>query len=251
MAQNREYATAVTAEKNTLLAGTLLLSSASSVFNIRNESGGGEGDDPDPLITRFSAELSECLSSTMTTKVAAGLSRSLLLLCTTSTAGHTEQAIASVLLPRLIAFIVLPCEAAGTDETRASVAHTLTTFVLALDPQKSFPSADDPSSQPVTIMQRSIALSLIIPALLRRARSEGPRTHKDTAMRLVEVAQEEPAGFREAVARLDGAEKEFLRGIVRQNEESDDEDEDGEGGGDLGQVGEGGAGPSIELKTDF
>lgn len=183
----------------------------------------------DPLVRRYVDELVDCLANRLTTQVAAGLTRSLLLSCTTSTAGAAEAHMASRLLPRLVAFLTLPSEVEGTDESRASVAHTLTTFASALEESR-----------------RPAALGVIVPALLQRARVEGERTWRDTSMRLVEMAQGEPASFKAVVAKgLDGEGRAFLQEVIKAGE---DEDEDEGDGGDLGERG---GKPSIALKMDF
>ena len=186
---------------------------------------------------RFVIEVAECLSNRLTSQVAAGLSRSLLLLSTTSTAGPAEAHLSAQLLPRLIAFVILPCDVEGTDETRASVAHTLTTFVAALDEARS----------------RAAAMGMVIPAIVLRAKREGERVWKDSRERFIELADRDGVMFRALVgARLNEDDTNLLKEIVRSGEESD-EDEDEEDG-DLGggkRMTEGGQGPSIELKTEF
>lgn len=63
-AQKRETSASLPCEKNTLLASTILISTASKVFN-----------DEQPLVSKFARELSDCLESKMTSRVAAGCIR--------------------------------------------------------------------------------------------------------------------------------------------------------------------------------
>ncbi|KAL9084717.1 MAG: hypothetical protein Q9159_005072 [Coniocarpon cinnabarinum] len=192
-AQKREMDAAVAAEKNSLLAGTILLTSAGKVLPAN-----------DDLVANFLYELLGCLDSAMTTKVAAGLSRSLLLLPTTAaqsgrSAHSTEAKIASTLLPRLVSFLVAPSEIEGTEEARGTVAGALISFVLSLP----HPSA------------KNAAAGIVIPAVMQRARQEGEKTWPDTSGRLLELARREPALFKSVVAGMDVQQKSFVEEVLR------------------------------------
>ena len=219
IAQRRETPSAIQAEKNVLLVGTLLLTSATGLLPAG-----------DVLVERFVDELAEALGNRVTASVAAGLCRSLLLSCTVSTAGATEAHLVARLLPRLLAFLVMPSDIEGTDEARASVAHSLATFVAALKEQQRLP-----------------AIAVVVPGLLERAQREGERTWRDTGVTLVETATELPAEFKALVKVMDSGRKGFMQEIIRRTEEEDGADEDG---GEKGRAEER-AEPSIALKMDF
>jgi hypothetical protein len=219
-AQKREADTSLACEKNTLLASTILVTTCARIL-----------PPADPLIARFIEELADSLDSKTTTKVAGGLSRSLLLLPiapnnTTITA--TENSVIAQILPRLLNFLTEDSDVEGLDETRMLIAQALTTFTLTL-----------------TSEQRIAALSIIVPTLLQRAALEGPAVYPDTNMRLLELAAKEQDAFRDMVGQMDaeqrGLVEEVLRSAPMQN----------------GQMrAQGGAGatavaPSIALKMDF
>lgn len=222
-AQNRESEAALPAERNCLLAGTILLSSSARVLQ-----------PDDPLVRRYVDELAACLDNRMTTKVAAGLSRSLLLLPTatspTSGPSATESQIAALLLGHFVAFLSHPSQVEGTADTRPLVAHGLTTFALAV-PQK----------------RRPTALALIVPTLLQRADEEGESVWSESCTRLLELARADGAAFRAVVGGLDDEKRILLQKVLVK------------GGAGAGGAG-GGAGesraqergePSIALKMDF
>lgn len=219
-AQKREAETSLACEKNTLLASTILVTTCAKSL-----------PPSDPLLARYIEELADSLSSKMTTKVAAGLSRSLLLLPAASDAATTpttETSIIAQLLPRLINFVTEDSEVEGLDETRLLITQALTTFTLTL-----------PASQ------RGAAVGLMVPTLLQRAALEGQSVYSDTNARLLELAAKEQEAFRGIVGQLDTEQRalveEVLRSAPMQN----------------GQMrSQGGAGaavvaPSIALKMDF
>lgn len=224
-AQKREMDGAVAAEKNSLLAGTILLTSAAKVLPTE-----------DKVIARFVHELAECLDSAMTTKVAAGLSRSLLLLPTVTAqsggrASQTEARITSMLFPRLISFLINPSDIEGTDDARAMIAGVLLSLVLALPEESS----------------KTAAAGVVVPALLRRAQEEGEKVWPETSGRLLELARREPALFKTVIASMDPPRKSFVEEVLRR-------------GGGVGMNANGAnvrseakeeAAPSIALKMDF
>lgn len=190
--QKRASETDVPCEKNALLASTILLTSAAKIMPVH-----------DPTIIDFVSELSDCLDSHMTTKVAAGLSRSLLLLFTAtvnspSLPSTTEAEIAAQLLPRLNSFLAQPSTIESTDEARIVVAQALTSFAIALPSDK-----------------RSLAFSLVVPTLLQRAKLEGEGVWRETSTRLMELAGREPTAFKAIVGAMDGAQKSFIEEVIR------------------------------------
>jgi hypothetical protein len=209
-AQQREFDAALACEKNTILATTILLSSAASAMS-----------PSDPLVKRFVEDLFDCLNARLTSKVAAGCCRSLLLL---PKKGAFETGLAAQMLPHILSFLANPSDTQGLDESRTTLAQTLVTFISSLP----------------TPEQRQIAAKIIIPALLARAQKE-PETSQETAARLLEITGADQGAFRAVVGGLSvgqrGLVEEVLksgRGPVRR-EVSRDED---------GQ-------PKIALKMEF
>lgn len=210
-AQQREFESAIQCEKNALLACTILLSTAGTAFA-----------PDDPLIQRFVGELVDCLESRLPTKTAANCSRSLLL---TPKRSPAEDAVAASLLPHLLSFIVNPSDIEGLDESRALIARALVEFSLTF------------TTAPV---KTSIALAVVVPALLTRAAQEGKTIYKETATRLLELAAGAPEAFRAVVANLEMEQKALLEEILREGGVGKRE-------GSKSAVSE----PTIALKMDF
>jgi hypothetical protein len=208
-AQQREFEAATQCEKNALLACTVLLSSAGSVF-----------EPDDPLLERFISELADCLENRLPTKVAANCARSILLLPKRNTA---EEALASLLLPHLLAFVATPSDVEGLEESRPLVAHSLTAFVQQISKDKV-----------------AMAMAIVVPALLARASKEGSAAYKEIAVRLLELAAADQNAFRSVAGGLSGEQRSFLEEVIR------------EGGAKrvVEQRGDSGE-PSIALKMDF
>ncbi|KAI9719876.1 MAG: hypothetical protein M1828_006098 [Chrysothrix sp. TS-e1954] len=224
-AQTREAEAAVACEKNTLLACTILVSSSLNILN-----------PDDPLLARFITDLMDCLDSRLTTKVAAGLSRSLLML-PVQNAGKAKallsaSRIASMMLPHLLKVIAMPSEVEGTSEARSIIAQALVSFAIGL----------------VDTSQRSGALSLVVPALLKRASAEGQDVWKETSTRLIECATKDSANFRQVVGGLDSDSRVLLENIIRRAG-----GEAGKSGGASARSEEDGDSrePSIALKMTF
>ncbi|KAF2742928.1 HEAT repeat protein-like protein [Sporormia fimetaria CBS 119925] len=183
-AQQREFDTALACEKNTMLATTIFLSSGARLF-----------EPSDPLLARFVDELLDCLGNRMTSKVAAGCCRSLLLL---PNKGGVEESIAARLLPRVLSFISNPEDVEGLDETRSLLSATLVAFI------STFSASEE----------KEVAMAIIVPALLERAsREESAKEH--TAGRLLEIAGAEPEGFRTVVQGMEGEMKGRLEGVLK------------------------------------
>lgn len=224
-AQKLDSEVALPCEKNTLLACTILLTSGAKVMPAGDE-----------LVTRFIDELAECLNSRTTTKVAAGLSRSLLLL-STSVPGdgpHTvESTITAHLLPHLLTFLANPDPGADDysylSETRTAITQALQAFVLALPPGRS-----------------SAALALILPAFLARASAEGKGTWAETSAALMELAAKDQDAFRGVVGQMGREQRGFVEEVIRAGAAA---------GNSAGRVRENDEvedkGPSIALKMNF
>lgn len=199
-AQKREFEAAAQCEKNTLLASTILLTSAAGVF-----------EPSDPLLKRIADLLTECLHNRVTSKVASNCCRSLLILPKTRGGDGTATAtsLAQTLLPPLIAFLASPppADLEGLDESRSIVSLALTNFVATLAP------ADDPK-------QVQLAMALVLPTLLARAsREEGEASYRETAARLIELAGAGQEAFRAVVGGLGSEQRGFMEGVVRRGGE--------------------------------
>lgn len=184
-AQKRESEAALLCEKNTILATTILLSSAAPAL----EAG-------DPLLKRFVDEIGECLENRMTSKVAANCCRTILLL---PSKGSAESAMASHLLPILVSFLTNPSDVEGLDESRTIIAHALTSFIPTL----------------AQTQQKQTAMALVIPTLLARASKEGADTYKETAARLLELAGADQTAFKGVVGGLSAEQRSFMESVIK------------------------------------
>lgn len=229
-AQKLDSDAALPCEKNTLLACTILLTSAARIL-----------PPADDIITRFVDELADCLNSRSTTKVAAGLSRSLLLPplppnTSTPPQPTSESQIISTLLPHLLTFLTDPSPAPGTEESRTQITQSLLAFTLSL------PAA-----------RRSPALALVVPAMLKRVSNEGKQAWPETSAALTDLAGKDPDAFRGVIGQMSAGQRAFVEEVIRAG---------GGAGGGVGAKGrgakEGGEGddavekqPSIALKMNF
>ncbi|KAL9008784.1 MAG: hypothetical protein Q9173_006126, partial [Seirophora scorigena] len=158
VAQRREHETSLACARNTLLAISVLLSTASSAL----------GADEAVVFAALEATL-DCLQDLGLAKVAAGCLRSLLL---TRARNATDKAVAQCLFPRLIVFF-LDSRDADPENSRALIGPALTAFVALYTEDEEKAAA---------------AMSLVLPALLRRAKVGGWKVYGDTAARIVELA---------------------------------------------------------------
>jgi hypothetical protein len=209
-AQGREFDAALACEKNTILATTILLSTAAGAF-----------EPSDPLIKRFVDELFDCLGSRMTSKVAAGCCRSLLLL---PKRGPVETAIAALVLPQVLSFLANPSDVEGLEESRGTLAQTVVQLISSLS----------------TPEQRVLAGKIIVPALLARASKE-PAAVGETAARLLELAVKDQDAFRGVVGALNPEQRGYMERVLKEGvgkrERRVEREEEEE--------------PSIALKMDF
>ncbi|OTA94498.1 hypothetical protein M434DRAFT_394646 [Hypoxylon sp. CO27-5] len=208
-AQKREAPTSLQCVKNCLLAITILFTGGS------NRLAAG-----DRLVTKYLDEVVDCLTDRMTAKIAANCIRSLLLQPSPTPA---DQSIARYLLPRLIAFVV-DTEPEDPEDARKLVAQTLTQYVASLGSGHS-----------------QIAMSVVVPALLSRAASEGAEVYHETSARLLELASADQAGFRGVVAAMNEGQKAFMEEVIRSGRQTSGP---AKGPNNTGQ-------PSIALKMDF
>ncbi|KAB8291868.1 hypothetical protein EYC80_006649 [Monilinia laxa] len=210
-AQKRETEASLPCVKNALLASTLLLTS-------------GTNDLPasEPLVIRFLDELVDCLSDRMTAKVAANCIRTLLL---TTPKTSSDQTIARYLLPLLITFAT-NTTTEDPENARALILHALTAFVVSVDGK-----------------QRAVAMSVVVPTLLKRANGDGEKVWKETNARLLEMAAADPTAFRAVVGGMTPEQKGFMEGVLVKGREG--------GKGKTGDADDGGREPTIALRMDF
>ena len=183
-AQQREFDAALACEKNTILAITILLSSASFAFSAE-----------DPLVKLFIDDLFDCLENRMTSKVAAGCCRSLLIL---PKKGTLETSLAKMMLPHILSFLAHPSDIEGLDESRTTLAQALIPFISSL------PQAP----------QRILAAKIIIPSLLSRSQNEESAI-QESAARLLEIAKADQTAFREVVAGLNAEQRSEMESVLK------------------------------------
>lgn len=206
-AQKRETEASLPCEKNTLLASTILISTAGkAVFSSEQ-----------PLVAKFASALSDCLESKMTSRVAAGCIRTLLLngICARQFFAHSVKFLSE---PKL--------DIEGMDESRTLMAQTLTTFVSRVPPEGNMKAA---------------VTALVMSTLLRRAEKEGQVTWQETAARLLELAAGDNAVFRGVVGSLQAGEKALMESVLKARAGGQVRRDEG------GEKGE----PSIALKMNF
>ncbi|KAF2478878.1 armadillo-type protein [Neohortaea acidophila] len=206
-AQRRETPASVACEKNTLLAITVLLSVASSHLR-----------DTDALVSRFVSELRDCLEVPLTSRIAAGCIRTLLL----TTTGHAVAP--RTLLSTSVEFLLKPSELEGLEESKGVMAQTLLLYAGR-----------------VPVAQRPAVVALAMKTLLSRATAQGSALYPETAGRLLELAALDNAAFRGVVAGMDGEEKAVLERVLKSTAGARRKSED------LGQESE----PTIALKMNF
>ncbi|KAK0936486.1 hypothetical protein LTR29_011964 [Friedmanniomyces endolithicus] len=176
-AQKRETSASLQCEKSTLLAITVLLSI--TVRDIGEE---------DPLMDRFIGELGESLGAPMTSRVAAGCIRTLLL------AGVAS----APLVAASTSFLAESVDLEGLEEGRTLTAQTLTTLASRV------PTA-----------QRPAAVALFTNALLERASKGGPATFQETGARMLDLAAADNPSFRAVVSAISGERKALLERILK------------------------------------
>lgn len=184
-AQRREAETSLPCAKNTLLASTILLSTASQSLTPQ-----------DSLITAALDEMLECLQDIGLAKVVASCLRSLILV---TPKNETDEAIARYLFPRLLRFTAdtsLP----DPENARSLTAHALCSFVTTTSGSSS-----------------AAAMCIIIPMLLTRASAEGKSAYPETAQRLLELAGGSlmPV-FRGVVAKMSVEQRAFMESVIRE-----------------------------------
>jgi hypothetical protein len=132
----------------------------------------------------------------MTSKVAAGCCRSLLLL---PKKGSVETAIAALVLPQVLSFLANPSDVEGLEESRSTLALTVVQLISSLS----------------TPEQRVLAGKIIVPALLARASKE-PISVGETAARLLELAGKDQEVFRAVVGGLSVDQRGFIERVLKE-----------------------------------
>lgn len=223
IAQRREADSSMACAKNTLLAITFLLTAGGHVLPPQ-----------DPVINRVLDELLDCLHDVGLATVAASCLRSILL--KPSPRYMTDDVISRYLIPRLIAFLV-GCPTDGGDlpsdpeNSRTVIARTLVSCVS----NATFSPAEMPT-----------AASLVMSALLARAKREGQAVHQESAGNLLELAKADQLIFRTLVANMNADQKSLLEEVLRSTGVGAGAAKAGETADNTPQ-----AAPSIALRMDF
>ncbi|KAK4505401.1 hypothetical protein PRZ48_003364 [Zasmidium cellare] len=178
-AQKRESEASLPCEKNTLLAITILLSASQPLIDTEQ----------DPLVLRFLGELRECLAAPMTTKVAAGCYRTLLV----------QGVSARVAFQHAIEFMSQAPDLEGMDETKPVIGQTLTTYVSAKLPADRKP--------PAVVLAMNVFLTC--------AAKDGKASYPGIAARLLELAATDNGTFRSFVGSMAGEKKQLMEAILK------------------------------------
>lgn len=191
IAQRRESETSMPCAKNTLLAITFLLTAGGHVLPPQ-----------DPVINRVLNELLDCLQDVGLATVAANCLRSILL--KPNPRYTTDDVISRYLFPRLIAFLV-GCPDNGDvpsdpENSRTVIARTLVSSV---------------SNQTFSPTELPTAISLVMSALLTRAKREGQPVHQESAVHLLELAKADQSIFKALVAGMNSNQKTLLEEVLR------------------------------------
>ncbi|KAJ5778892.1 hypothetical protein N7457_006612 [Penicillium paradoxum] len=192
IAQRRESDISIPCAKNTLLAITFLLTAGAHVIPPQ-----------EPVLIRVLDELLDCLQDVGLATVAASCIRSILV--KPGSRSITDEVISRYLVPRLIAFMIgCPLDngdiPSDPENSRTVVARTLVSCISN--------ATFSPSELPA-------ALSLIMSALLARAKREGESVHKESAGHLLELAKADQLTFRSLVATMKPEQKSLLEEVLR------------------------------------
>lgn len=184
-AQRREVETSLACAKNTLLATTILLTTASRTLSPN-----------DPLVTMALEAMLDCLQDVGLAKVVASCLRSLLMV---TPRNETDEATSRFLFPHLLRFTA-DTEVPDPENVRSLVAHALTSFVATTTGQAS-----------------SAAICIVVPTLLTRASAEGKGIYEETAKRLLELAGGSlmPV-FKGVVAKMSMEQRSFMETVIRE-----------------------------------
>lgn len=164
-----------------------------------------------------------------------------------------DQSIGRYLLPRLLAFVT-HTDRADPEHARTMVSQTLTAFVVAKSTAAAAAAADAAADAPTTAAAGrtavSVAMALVIPALLARAAGElqtceDERLHgrdknknknnsnaatttaddaaiyREASGRLLELASADPAAFRSVVGGLAENQRAFMEDVIKAGRQPD------------------------------
>ncbi|KAL9609438.1 MAG: hypothetical protein Q9167_005793 [Letrouitia subvulpina] len=217
IAQRRELESSLSCAKNTLLATTILFTTASNTLSPNA-----------PLVKAAMEAMLDCLQDLGLAKMVSSCLRSLTLV---PSKNPTDEAIARYLFTRLVHFAA-DVEQSDPENARAIVLQTLTAFVNLLSEDNDKAAA---------------AMTVVLSALLGRASKEGSIIYKMIAARVMELANERlMTTFRSVVAALDPEQRAFMEKILKEGGASP--------GGVNKNTADGAAGsgePSIALKLSF
>lgn len=182
VAQRRESDASLPCAKNTLLALTIVLVGAAHMLPAADSMG---------VVPRALNEMTDCLHDVGLAGVAAGCIRTLLLLPGVEQGGsqnarsQSDDLLARHLFPPLLAFIAHTdggdaMLTSDPENVRPLVTSTLVAYVTTVVAPASA-SASTPASP------TAAAISLLLPALLARARAEGPPVYPEIAARLADL----------------------------------------------------------------
>ena len=217
VAQRREFSSALQCEKNAMLGLTIVLTAASGFLSSDSW-----------VVRRVINDFMDCLGHGLTTKVAAGCCRSLLV--QQQHKDEFTEGIALLLLPRLIDFFLHPPDVEGLAETEVIVGQILSSFVSALQ----------------TDTQKRTGIAVIMPVFLDKAQADGPPGFPEASKRLLELASASPSSFRNVAGSLDTEMKQALEKILVSGREHQKSQSQARSASGLGEQE-----PTIALKTDF
>ena len=214
-AQRRESETSLPCAKNTILACTILLTTASNSF-----------EPNDPLLIKALDEMLDCLQDVGLSKVVSNCIRSLILV---KPKNETDEAIARYLIPRLVR-VIMDTNSRDPENARSLVAQSLTMFITTLSAERS-----------------AAAMCVVIPALLTRASAEGQATYHGTAKRLLELASGHLTPyFKGVVSKMSGEQRGFMETVIRDGGLAASNQDGGRRGSETDREE-----PRIALKMDF
>ena len=189
-AQRRESEASLPCAKNTLLAMTILLTTASRSLPPTS-----------PLITKVLDEMLDCLGDVGLAKVSAGCLRSLLL---NPSKSETGEVVAVHLIPRRLHFIT-DVQHPDPEEVGPILTQALTSFA------SSFTSSSS------SIDAQAAAYCLVLPAILHRAANEGKASYKEVASRILELASSNQPIFKGVVLKLEPEQKSLMEKAIRES----------------------------------
>jgi hypothetical protein len=148
----------------------------------------------------------------------------------------TDDVIAHYLIPRLIAFLVsCPTDSGEVpndpENSRTVVARTLVSCVTS--------ATISPAAMPTKI-------SLVMSALLARAKREGQSVHQESAAHVLELAKADQLIFRTLVANMNAEQKSLLEEVLRSAGIGAGTSKSGDAEENMQQ-----AAPTIALRMDF